>query len=282
MKKLFNLLETETPFYSTNNIWNEPKFSNFVLETHLNKDWGGGSKDINLIKKDVKFISSTFPLSDGYCNVLDLGCGPGLYSNIMAQLGYTVTGVDISEQSIKYAKECASDKDIANVNYICNDFFEFEESKKYNLILLNYQIFGTFSEKERNALLSKIYNHLEENGILIFDILTLNAYEKFEEQQLWSFSKSNNIISKEKFLAFIASKKYNNNITLQKTTYLFENGETYDFCDWNKYFSLEEIEIELKKLGFEIRSIYADINGTEYRNEDDTLVIFSQKRKAKL
>ncbi len=39
------------------------------------------------------------------CNLLDIGCGAGLLSNFLAEKGHTVTGIDLSENSLKIAQK---------------------------------------------------------------------------------------------------------------------------------------------------------------------------------
>lgn len=58
--------------------------------------------------------------------VLDVGCGGGLLSNFLAKKGHTVTGIDLSESSLKVAKERDETK---SVNYIRADALDlpFEE-----------------------------------------------------------------------------------------------------------------------------------------------------------
>ena len=40
-------------------------------------------------------------------NILDLGCGPGLYASEFAMRGHSVTGIDFSAESIRFAEENA-------------------------------------------------------------------------------------------------------------------------------------------------------------------------------
>ena len=55
--------------------------------------------------------------------VVDLGCGTGAVTNILAERGYQVTGVDISEDMLFVAREKAR-KSGLQVSYICQDMTE--------------------------------------------------------------------------------------------------------------------------------------------------------------
>jgi 2-polyprenyl-3-methyl-5-hydroxy-6-metoxy-1,4-benzoquinol methylase len=67
------------------------------------------------------------------CKVLDVGCGEGFYAIYLASKGFDVTGIDISENAIKLAKENAAKQgikikfmtmDVADLDKI-NDEFDF-------------------------------------------------------------------------------------------------------------------------------------------------------------
>jgi len=67
------------------------------------------------------------------CKVLDVGCGEGFYAIYLASKGFDVTGIDISENAIKLAKENAAKHnikikfmplDVADLDKI-NDKFDF-------------------------------------------------------------------------------------------------------------------------------------------------------------
>lgn len=94
---------------------------------------------------------------------------------------------------------------------------------------------------------------------------------------MWSFNKSNNLISKDKFLAFLTSQKFPNYLTMQKTTYLFENEEVIDFCDWNQCFSLKGFETELKEAGFSVNFTYSEANGSPYKEDSPTFFVVAEK-----
>ena len=52
----------------------------------------------------MRYIVSRFDLKPGR-RVLDVGCGPGLYTTRLAASGARVTGIDFSERSIACARE---------------------------------------------------------------------------------------------------------------------------------------------------------------------------------
>jgi 2-polyprenyl-3-methyl-5-hydroxy-6-metoxy-1,4-benzoquinol methylase len=41
--------------------------------------------------------------------ILDLGCGPGLYTSRLARLGHTCTGIDFGPAAIAYARTAAAE-----------------------------------------------------------------------------------------------------------------------------------------------------------------------------
>ena len=66
--------------------------------------------------------------------ILDLACGTGEYSISLAHLGYQVTGVDISEHMIAYAKEKAI-KENVNVNFEIDDMLNLSSENRYEGII---------------------------------------------------------------------------------------------------------------------------------------------------
>ncbi len=65
--------------------------------------------------------------------ILDIGCGTGITSHFMAQLGGKVTAVDIAPKLIEYAKKESKHK---NVKYICQDVTTLDLKKTFDLIVI--------------------------------------------------------------------------------------------------------------------------------------------------
>lgn len=77
--------KTEIPF------WDDEHISLQMLNAHLNPNYDGASRKLEFIEKSVDWISKILP-SEHYPSVLDIGCGPGLYTERYAKKGYRVVG----------------------------------------------------------------------------------------------------------------------------------------------------------------------------------------------
>jgi len=100
-------------------MWTDPYISNQLLQVHLSEHTDLASRKPDTIKKTVDWI--LFQTNKENLKILDLGCGPGLYSALLAQKGHRVTGVDFSENSINYAKQQAKEKNL-DIRYINEDY----------------------------------------------------------------------------------------------------------------------------------------------------------------
>ena len=82
--------------------WDDPAFSQRILKEHLTQDHDAASRRKVKIKKHVDWIHRHV-LGAKPTNILDLGCGPGLYAAPFTKLGHTYTGIDFSPACIDYA-----------------------------------------------------------------------------------------------------------------------------------------------------------------------------------
>lgn len=110
-------------------------------------------------------------------NILDLGCGMGHYSNYMYNKGFTVTGIDFSEEMIKIAK-----KNYKNIEFIVSDIcnLEFLGNKKYDGIVMAYLI-QHLSKSEVKDLFYDLKKYLKtDSKLLIFLREGKNVLEEVE------------------------------------------------------------------------------------------------------
>ena len=107
-------------------------------------------------------------------DILDVGCGGGLVSESLANLGANVTAIDFVENNIKIAKK-HSQKNKLKINYICSDIENYNFSKKYDLIVL-FEILEHLENWQH--FIYKIKNNLKKNGKMIISTINRNTLSK--------------------------------------------------------------------------------------------------------
>ena len=92
----------------THTMWTDEYISKNLLEYHINPDNEIASRSAANIDRTVDWIIGEYNKEEG--EILDLGCGPGLYTKRLSEKGFNVTGVDFSENSIRYAEQKAKEE----------------------------------------------------------------------------------------------------------------------------------------------------------------------------
>jgi len=94
--------------------------------------------------------------------IADLGCGDGEYLRILYNDNYKFTGVDISSEMLKVAKERC--KEYSNVNFECSgDGIKGDES--YDMIYI-VAVLAHITDDTVNELIQNAYNKLKVGGVL--------------------------------------------------------------------------------------------------------------------
>ena len=109
-----------------------------------------------------------YGIEDGL--VLDLGCGTGTMTELLAERGFDMIGVDMSEEMLL----AASEKRVRsghNILYLMQDMTEFELYGTVRAVVsvcdsLNYLL----EEEELLETFRLVNNYLDPGGIFIFDM----------------------------------------------------------------------------------------------------------------
>ncbi|PCI56845.1 MAG: bifunctional 3-demethylubiquinol 3-O-methyltransferase/2-polyprenyl-6-hydroxyphenol methylase [Alphaproteobacteria bacterium] len=115
-------------------------------------------------------IASHYDVDFDKLNILDIGCGGGLVSESLAQMGMQVTGIDADANAIEVANAHAKTSEL-DISYICGDAQDLD--KQYDVVVALEII-----EHVRNVeeFIEVCINRLKPNGLLIMS--TLNRTPK--------------------------------------------------------------------------------------------------------
>ena len=255
-------------------FWNDPYISKSMLEAHLNPDNDAASRKHNTIDLEVNHLISSGILKPGD-KVLDLGCGPGLYSSRLAAKGMKVTGIDISKNSLDYAQHYAAERGL-DINYRLISFFDIDYSGIFDAVIQVDGELNTFSDGKRDELLAKLRTALKPVGHLIFDVTTRVTRNKHGLKNGWYISNKGfwrpyNHLVLERGLDYPED-----NIWLDQYIVLDSDGVKV-YNNWFHDYSLETISPVLEKAGFTVRQIWNDLTGTPYAKGGDWIAIVAEK-----
>ncbi|MEG0365421.1 MAG: class I SAM-dependent methyltransferase, partial [Coprobacillus sp.] len=232
------------------------------------------TRKYDFVVKNVEWISSMFPTQQ-YHKLFDLGCGPGIYPELFKQKGYRVIGMDISQNSIEYAKNSAEKKKL-DIEYYLGDYITDDFVQACDLITLIYCDFGVLSTYHREKLLTKVYQSLLPNGCFVFDVFTIKNYLNKQESNTWEVQE-HGFWSDKQYLLLHSFYRYDDYQTFLNKYVVLEGDNVRHYHIWEHTFTYNELEIILKKIGFKDIKFYGDLTGAKCQLDDETICIVARK-----
>ena len=221
-------------------------------------------------------ILKEYGIDDGL--VLDLGCGTGSMTEMLASSGYDMIGVDNSEEMLAEAmqKRETSGHDIL---YLLQDMQEFELYGTVRAVIsvcdsLNYLT----EEQDLEHVFELVNNYLDPEGIFLFDMNTVHKYRDLlgdttiaENRDEGSFIWDNSYDEEE------GLNYYELAVFLPREDGLYEKSEEVH-CQ--KAYPQEEIETLIKEAGMELLAVY-DAYTLNPATEDSERLFFVAREKGK-
>ncbi|MBC8439339.1 MAG: methyltransferase domain-containing protein [Deltaproteobacteria bacterium] len=273
--KEINSRPTPFQFYTAEELWAKEHTSKQMLEYHLNEAIDVSSRNKSFIESSAEWIVSHFGVNDK-TTIADFGCGPGLYTTRIAERGATVTGIDFSENSLKYAQQVAEQKDL-KINYVHTNYLDFETTHRFDLITMIMCDFCALSPDQRKIMLSKFASLLKPGGAVLLDVYSLNSFNQQEESATYELNQLNGFWSPEDYYCFVNTFKYDREkVTLSKYT-IIEEFQARIVYNWLQYFNKESLSEEFNKNGFKIESFYSNVAGETFDPEATEFALVAKK-----
>ena len=140
----------------------------------MSKVFGDYSKFYDLLYRDKNYATESKFVTDiirqrvpNATNILNIGCGTGKHDGFFAEAGFTVTGIDLSEEMLEIAR--LNNKG-PHFNYLRADARSFSINQKFDAVV---SLFHVFSYQNLNcdarSFLNTIRDSLSPEGVGIFD-----------------------------------------------------------------------------------------------------------------
>jgi SAM-dependent methyltransferase len=262
-------------FYTAKELWANEHTSKKMLTYHLNESIDVSSRSKNFIERSVDWIVSRFEI-DLKTEIADFGCGPGLYTTRLAEQGAIVTGIDFSENSIRYAKQNAAEKEL-KINYVITDYLDFMTADSFDLITMIMCDYCALSPQQRKVMLSKFTSLLKPGGSVLLDVYSLNSFYKKGESARYEFNQLDGFWSADDYYCFVNTFIYEKEkVILDKYTIIEESRKRIVY-NWLQYFSPESLKKEFEEHGLHIVEVYSDVAGETLTAESEEMAVVAQK-----
>jgi SAM-dependent methyltransferase len=201
LMQLISRIKAPEPWSEGEKIpWNEPEFSERMLEYHLAQDHDLASRRFEIIDRHVDWIHKK--LGGKPSKILDLVCGPGLYSSRLTKLGHRCRAIDFSPASIRYAREQAV-KDGIEVDYVLEDIRTADYGAENDLVAFIYGEFNVFKQEDLKQVLRKAYDSLREGGLFIAEPNRYVTVERIGKSPASWYSSQGGLFSSEPHLCLM-------------------------------------------------------------------------------
>ncbi len=242
------------------NSWQKNMYDHYFADSTLNSQ-ALRQKAID----EVDFIIKQINLKTG--SVLDVPCGTGRHSYLLAKKGFKVTGIDISEACLKIANKSWGHK---NLSYQIGDMSNLKHYKNhFNLVLNLFTSFGYFAtDKQNEQVLKELYNSLRDDGTLVLNLINRNWLLKVYRANDWQETEDKYILNRRLY----DSKTHYNEAWM--TVIDKKTKEETTYYHRNRLYSKNEIVLMLKQVGFKKISVVGDHHGNKFNDKGSTHPFF--------
>lgn len=227
-------------------------------------------EDIEMYKKMCSDVSQ----------VLELGIGTGRLAIPLAQTGVHVVGIDNSLEMLSELENKIRVRKVKGITYYEQDMRSISLRSQFDLILCPFCAFNFLLsiDDQRKALLS-IREHLKTTGKIVFDLLTINTFNGFFQQDLLQHFDSYACPDEDATIEIYTISKFNQSNQIYTQDRIFRKyihniltTERHTVMR-NRLCLLGEFQLLLEQCGLKILDIYGDCKLSPFSQSSQNLFV---------
>ncbi|CQR46910.1 Ubiquinone biosynthesis O-methyltransferase [Paraliobacillus sp. PM-2] len=191
--------------------------------------------------------------------IIDLGCGTGQITLLLAKLGFEMTGVDFASDMLSIAQQRASEENIA-VQWIQQDLNALETGKTYDVAISYCDVMNYITkEDELQQVFSNVYQTLSKEGLFLFDVHAISYVENDLQDNTFS-----EMYEDMGYVWFCDAGTYHGEMYHDMTFFVKdkEQYERFDEQHHQRTFPTKDYLTWLRNVGFDIIGICSDFDTT--------------------
>jgi len=228
----------------------------------------------------IKGLLQEYDIREGL--VLDLGCGTGKLTRLLAKAGYDMIGVDNAEEMLEIEREAEYDCEAeeedekSNILYLLQDMRSFELYGTVRAVVsicdsMNYIL----EEDDLREVFRLVNNYLDPAGIFIFDLNTLYKYRELLGETTISENREEG--------SFIWDNYYDEETGINEydlTLFIREDGELYrkyEETHYQRAYELGTIKRLLAEAGMEFVAAYDAFTEEQVKEDSERIYVIARE-----
>jgi SAM-dependent methyltransferase len=198
--------------------------------------------------------------------VLDLACGHGRHSRYLAYKGFDVTGLDLSEQSIQFAKAFESGQ---------LSFFKHDMRRPFRVLYFDavfnfFTSFGYFEKEEDDLnVLKNVAVGLKKNGLFILDFLNAHLLRRQLQEHT---------VKTVEGIRFNISRSIANDFVIKDIQFT-DRGQDFFFQEKVRLLMLEDFRLLFEQVGLELFHTFGNYQLDPFEESESPRLILIAKKK---
>ncbi len=259
--QIAHILRRQPPaiWSSTSKIpWHDAAFSARMLREHLDQNHDRASRRTERIVAHVEWLQSRV-LGPQSKSVLDLGCGPGFYTERLAALGHRCTGIDIAPAAIEHARREAA-RSASGCAYVQGDVRSAALGGPHDAALFLFGEFNAFPPVEAKSILSRIAHSLAPGGCLVLEAHTSAYVEHIgRHEATWTRAKYSVFADQPHLWLKEAFWDETAHIAIERYFVVDEHAQTTEYVNSIQGYGRDEYEVMLHAAGFDRIDVYPSL-----------------------
>ncbi len=216
--------------------------------------------------------------------VLDLGCGTGKLTRLLAEAGYDMIGVDMSGEMLEVAmahqEQAGSQGDTPQILYLQQDMREFELYGTVRAVVSICDSINYLTEyRDLVQVFRLVNNYLDPGGVMIFDLNTCYKYrELLGEQTIAENRDEGSFIWDNYFDEESGINEYDLTLFIRE-----EDGRyrKYEETHFQRAYTLETVKQAIVEAGMEPVAVYDAFTCDEPREDSERVYVIARERGKK-
>jgi SAM-dependent methyltransferase len=201
-----------------------------------------------------------------HSSMLDQACGKGRHAKYLNSLGFDVTGIDLSQQSISYCKKFENEF----LQFYVHDMRKVFRSNYFDFVFNIFTSIGYFNhDEDQQMAVDSAATALKNNGKYIVDFMNVEKVIRNLKKE-----ETKTIDS----ITFNISKKVENGF-IQKNIQFTDCGKNHQYQENVEAITLNDFERYFKHAGLHAENVFGSYMLEEFDEQNsDRLIIIAEKK----